>query len=522
MFNKPSLKSLLCLHSVCCILLTAILLSTVTGFVLRNQAEQRLLESSTAYARKLANTADNMFRTAQKELAFSAAQITSYRDLQVLQHETDRLRLQSDMFSSVLALSPEGRVVAASPLNFIPSGTSLSVASGQLEAVKKGPFVSDPLTPYTGNYLVFLSNPVYSPSGEYLGYLAGSIYLTRSSMLSRLLNQHFYADKTTVSIVSDTGEVVYSADEALTGKSINLSADLSAQLKQKKYGAVKTLFNQQSCLLGYSDVVKTNWHVFVCVSSDVTSAILNRIVSDVILYGLVLALLLVIVSLYISARISQPLENLARLTSSGAIGRLSGKMDGIKTWYKEADRLKKAFQAYSAAINKTFSILRDDALTDHLTKLHNRRGFDQLTAPFVGGQGSHSLALFDIDHFKQVNDQFGHDTGDEVLVAVSDLLKKGCRTQDIICRFGGEEFVIFFPDTTLTEAGLVVNRIRENIANAQFPAVKHITISAGVCGLAHDGDDREKALVVADHLLYRAKHEGRNRVVTQAHSVHSP
>jgi len=245
-------------------------------------------------------------------------------------------------------------------------------------------------------------------------------------------------------------------------------------------------------------------------------------VSGLILYGLVLGRLLVIVSLYISARISQPLENLARLTSSGAIGRLSGKMDGIKTWYKEADRLKKAFQAYSAAIDKTFSILRDDALTDHLTKLHNRRGFDQLTAPFVGGQGSHSLALFDIDHFKQVNDQFGHDTGDEVLVAVSDLLKKGCRTQDIICRFGGEEFVIFFPDTTLTEAGLVVNRIRENIANAQFPAVKHITISAGVCELAHDGDDREKALVVADHLLYRAKHEGRNRVVTQAHSVHSP
>lgn len=73
----------------------------------------------------------------------------------------------------------------------------------------------------------------------------------------------------------------------------------------------------------------------------------------------------------------------------------------------------------------------------------------------------------------------------------------------------------FFPDTTLTEAGLVVNRIRENIANAQFPAVKHITISAGVCELAHDGDDREKALVVADQLLYRAKHEGRNRVVTQ-------
>ncbi|KGD84316.1 diguanylate cyclase [Pantoea stewartii subsp. indologenes] len=516
--SKPSLKSLLCLHSVCCILLTIVLLSTVTGFVLKNLAEQRILESSTAYARKLAYTADNMFRTAQKELAFSAGQITSYRDLQALQYETDRLRLQSDMFSSVLALSSDGQVVAASPLNFIPSGTLLSVAPGQLQAVKKGPFVSEPLTPYTGNYLIFLSNPVYSPSGKYLGYLAGSIYLTKVSMLSRLLSQHFYADKTTVSIVSDNGEVVYSPDEALTGKRISLSPDLSAQLKQKKYGAMKTLLNHQDCLLGYSDVVKTNWHVFVCVSTDVTAALLKRIVREVILYGLLLSLLLVIASLYISTRISKPLEKLARLTRSGTTGRLSG-MDEIKAWYREADRLKKAFLAYSKTINKTFSVLRDDALTDHLTKLHNRRGFDQLTAPLVGGDNLHTLALFDIDHFKQVNDQFGHDTGDEVLIAVSGLLKKGCRTQDIVCRFGGEEFVIFFPDTTLSEAGVVVNRIRENIATVEFPVVKHITISAGVCEL---GEDREKALALADQLLYRAKHGGRNRVVTPVQPVHTP
>lgn len=522
MLNKPSLKSLLCLHSVCCILITAILLASVTGFVLKKLTEQRILESSNAYARKLANTSDNMFRTAQMELAYSAGQITSYREFQALQYETDRLRLQSDMFSSVLAVSPDGRVVASSPSNFIPSGTSLRVAPEQLQAVKKGPFVSDPLTPYTGNYLVFLSNPVHSASGEYLGYLTGTIYLTKSSMLSRLLSQHFYADKTTVSIVSDTGEVVYSPEKALTGKRIILSPNLSAQLNKKKYGAVKTLLNNQDCLLGYSDVVKTNWHVFVCVSTDVTTAILKRIVRDVILYGLILAILLVIVSLYISAEISQPLEKMARLSRSGSTGRLSGKMGEIKAWYREADRLKKAFLAYSRTIDKTFSVLRDDALTDHLTKLHNRRGFEQLTSSFIGRQGSHSLALFDIDHFKQVNDQFGHDAGDQVLVAVSGVLKKGCRTQDIICRFGGEEFIIFFPDTTLNEAEIVVNRIRENIANVTFPVVKHITISAGICELARAGHDREKALALADQLLYRAKHEGRNRVVTSKNSDHTP
>ena len=519
MIQKPSLKSLLCLHSVCCILITAMLLVAVTGFVLSVLTEQRIIQSNTAYARKLADSADNLFRTAQQELAFSAGQIRSFSDLKALNYETDRLRLQSDMFSSVLAISPDGRVVATSPLNFIPSGTSLNVAPEQLQAVKKGPFVSDPLTPYTGNYLVFMSNPVHSSSGQYQGYLAGSIYLTKSSMLSRLLSQHFYADKTAVSIVSDTGEVVYSPDKALTGKKISLSPVLSAQLKQKKFGGLKTVLNSRDCLLGYSDVVKTNWHVFVCVSPDVTTAVLIRIVRDVILYGLILTLFLVMASVYISGRISQPLERLARLTGSGTTERLTGRMGEVKTWYKEADRLKKAFMAYSKTINRTFSLLRDDALTDHLTKLHNRRGFQQLTASPVLEQGPHSLATFDIDHFKQVNDQYGHDTGDQILVAVSGLLKNGCRTQDVVSRFGGEEFVIFFPKTTLEEAVQVAERIRETVAGMRFPIVEHLTVSAGVCSLSPQGGDLDEALASADQLLYRAKQKGRNRVESPENTV---
>jgi diguanylate cyclase (GGDEF)-like protein len=521
MLNKPPLKSLLCLFSLSCILITAILLVTITVFVLKIFTEERILESNTAYARKLADSADNLFRTAQQELAFSSSQITSFTDSQALRYETDRLRLQSDMFGSVLVLSPEGQVIITSPLNFIPSGASLNVAPEQLQAVKKGPFVSEPLTPYTGNYLVFLSAPLHSSTGKYLGYLAGSIYLKKESMLSRLLSEHFYADKTVVSIVSDIGEVVYSTDESLTGQTLNLSSDLSAQLKRHRYGSLKTTLNQQRCLLGYSDVVKTNWHVFVCVSPDVTSDVLDHVVRDVILYGLVLALLLVSASMYISARISQPLEKLAHLTGTGTTERLTGKIGEVKTWYREADRLKKAFLMYTKTINKTFSLLRDEALTDHLTKLHNRRGFEQLTAHFVGHPGPHCVAVFDIDHFKHVNDRYGHDVGDEVLVAVSGFLKKGCRTQDIICRFGGEEFVIFFPYTTLTEATSVAERIRQTIAGIRFPIAGHITVSAGVCGLQHDDTDMEKALSVADQLLYSAKHEGRNRVMTSG-VVQSP
>lgn len=177
MLNKPSLTSQLCVHSVCCILTTAMLLVAVTGFVLRVSNEERRFESSTAYARKQVDNADNLiFQTVQQELAFNASRIEGFRALHALQYETNRLRRQSDMFSSVLVLSPGRRVVIASQLNFIPSGISLNVAPEQLKVVKKRSFISDPLTSYAGKYLVFLSNPIYTPTGEYLSYLAGSTY----------------------------------------------------------------------------------------------------------------------------------------------------------------------------------------------------------------------------------------------------------------------------------------------------------------------------------------------------------
>jgi diguanylate cyclase (GGDEF)-like protein len=94
------------------------------------------------------------------------------------------------------------------------------------------------------------------------------------------------------------------------------------------------------------------------------------------------------------------------------------------------------------------------------------------------------------------------------------FLKKGCRTNDIVCRFGGEEFVVFFPNTQISEAESIANRIREHIACAQFSEVGKMTISAGVESLAHHNNDIEETLLSVDQWLYQAKHEGRNRVVS--------
>jgi diguanylate cyclase (GGDEF)-like protein/PAS domain S-box-containing protein len=165
--------------------------------------------------------------------------------------------------------------------------------------------------------------------------------------------------------------------------------------------------------------------------------------------------------------------------------------------------------------------LRDLATTDELTGLYNRRHFIELaeielsrsrrkTAPT-------SLAMLDIDHFKLVNDHFGHAVGDRALVEVARAMKETLRGSDVSARLGGEEFVVLLPETTLDGALAVTERLREGVGRAEIPTgdgrIAKITVSAGVAELAAT-EGLDALLKRADDALYQAKQQGRNRSVT--------
>jgi diguanylate cyclase (GGDEF)-like protein len=121
--------------------------------------------------------------------------------------------------------------------------------------------------------------------------------------------------------------------------------------------------------------------------------------------------------------------------------------------------------------------------------------------------------LFDLDHFKQINDQFGHDAGDQVLRNFAELLKKHSRKSDLPARFGGEEFIELLPNTTIEEANVFAERIRSELAAQRLLDNDHlITVSAGVCGYTSHLS-REELIKQADVALYAAKNLGRNRVM---------
>ncbi len=132
-----------------------------------------------------------------------------------------------------------------------------------------------------------------------------------------------------------------------------------------------------------------------------------------------------------------------------------------------------------------------------------------------------SILITDIDHFKSINDTYGHDAGDEVLREFADRLRSCIRGVDLACRFGGEEFVVVMPDTDLGIASRVAERIRRRIAGEPFQIDRgersiEVTISIGLAAL-HGAEDLPATILKrADEALYRAKRSGRNRVVSEA------
>jgi two-component system cell cycle response regulator len=184
-------------------------------------------------------------------------------------------------------------------------------------------------------------------------------------------------------------------------------------------------------------------------------------------------------------------------------------------------RRKQLQQRLRANYRRSLSL----ALTDELTGLYNRRyvfaHLNELLSrmPETGNQTA--VMLFDIDHFKQVNDRHGHPAGDEVLRELAARAMRQVRSVDLVGRLGGEEFVVVMPETSLAGAAVVAERVRAAVGEELFMLpgggrTLPVTISAGVAVTENGGETLEMLLKRADEALYAAKNAGRNRIVTQS------
>jgi len=200
-------------------------------------------------------------------------------------------------------------------------------------------------------------------------------------------------------------------------------------------------------------------------------------------------------------------------------GFIAIDITGIAATRDEMATTLQELRSSNLHLQQSLSALQAQASTDALTGAWNRSRFEEAARSEMARLQRYrhpvSLVFFDLDHFKQVNDTYGHAVGDRVLVQVVAAARTACRATDAIARWGGEEFVVLTPNTALEGASALAERLRQAIASLRIPPLESVSASLGVadCG---PSDTLETWLGRADEAAYRAKRGGRNRVEVAA------
>ena len=201
-------------------------------------------------------------------------------------------------------------------------------------------------------------------------------------------------------------------------------------------------------------------------------------------------------------------EDLRRANEAGALGYITDPTDLDLLLARTRTLLE--FKAY-------LDVCEEAAFTDHLTGLANRRRFERQLEREVARMGRYghafSLLMIDIDSFKDLNDSFGHDAGDEAIRRLSKVLREGTRGIDLAARIGGEEFAVLLAETGKEGGAEVAERLRAAIKVLEIPNARHITASFGVAECPTDAQTAADVWKAADVALYEAKRNGRDRVV---------
>ena len=222
--------------------------------------------------------------------------------------------------------------------------------------------------------------------------------------------------------------------------------------------------------------------------------------------------------------IAEPEGNsrLVRALELGVNDYISRPLDKNELMARARTQIRK--KRYTERLRDNVQMSIEMAITDALTGLHNRRYMETHVGSLVEQAAARgkplTILVLDIDYFKSINDTHGHDAGDDVLREFAVRIRKSIRGIDLACRYGGEEFVVVMPETDMAVATVVAERLRRRIASEPFRIQQggrlvEVTISIGIAALGRD-DTAASVLKRADQALYRAKRDGRNRVVPDA------
>ncbi len=289
-------------------------------------------------------------------------------------------------------------------------------------------------------------------------------------------------------------------------------------------------------LQAHNRATAMGWHIVARQPHDSAYAPARQAMHQVLAGGLAAALVAAVIAWLVARRLSQDLKRLARaangidgsgaasdipqLHSSREVHRLSQALRGSIAQLRSANEaMERQVRERTLQLQQANAELEHQARSDPLTGLLNRRGFDfQLDFAMALARRSGrplSVLVIDVDHFKRINDQHGHDMGDAVLRTLARAFRMRLRESDVLARMGGEEFLALLPDTTADAAVVIAEQLRELLAATPMAHGEPVTASVGVATLRGTTDTATAMLRRGDEALYEAKGAGRNNVQLQ-------
>jgi diguanylate cyclase (GGDEF)-like protein len=382
--------------------------------------------------------------------------------------------------------------------------------------------------PKAGRAKLVVAVPAQRADGRIIGAFAAELNLAPV----RLLLRAFARDSTgAIFLVNGKGYPIASS-EGMTRVLVNTRMappTMKNLLKSTRAPFTYTSFGGRDVIGTLERVPQASWATISEISAESAFQQVRRY-RDVSL--LVIALLLVLVAATgyrLGLLIARPLDLLTKAAGEvaagdlavdlpeapggGEVGYLTDVFNHMVSRLREGRRELDLIHETLRKKNEELELL---STTDSLTGLDNHRELmrrlDHEEARCKRERKSFSVLVGDVDHFKQYNDAFGHPAGDEVLKAISDIMRESARPVDCVARYGGEEFVVLMPDTSGTDAFELAEHIRARVAAKKFMGRK-MTLSIGVATFPEDADNAEGLISIADEALYQAKREGRDRAI---------
>ncbi|MDD9267580.1 sensor domain-containing diguanylate cyclase [Paenibacillus sp. GCM10023248] len=509
-FKLRTLVDMLVLMSV----LTTLTVSVIVGYEHEKKSLiQTTFQLNKIYADKLADTVNGLVINLKQVMGGTGVYVAQNADLSDRYDILQLLRHNHSSLSSVTLIDRTGVITDASPVQVGLQGQHVSGVVARLFAERKYG-ISEAYATEAGVLSVALVQPLFDERGEFLGALSGTISLHESNLFNTVLSDSMKdTEGTYVYVVGSRGELIYHPDPTRIGEDVSSNPAVQDILHGES--GVRRIKNSKGVdmLASYTYMNETGWGIIAQTPTEVVLNEARHLVLQMLAY-VVPILLAFLIGIYVAiGKMSQPLVRLAQYAQKlSADNLIREEPPRIHSWLYEANKLHQALGVAVKHLRSEFDHLSVVAQTDSLTGLYNRRTMEAYLHNLVGQNKAFAFLLIDIDRFKLVNDQEGHETGDKVLQLVASILQSCVDGRGYCFRFGGEEFVILLPDQSLEAALEEAERIRQSMETNRGYNGRKVTLSIGVAAYPLTTSEPDKLFEQADKALYRAKSGGRNRV----------